>query len=114
MPRHQEHIEMSTAKLEEILEERYSESIRHFDRIQVGQPFEKPATTHVLEQARRLRAKCLVVWGLQNRLQGASNALQFLTAIPDAQLHIFKDAGLWVPFEVQPQFDSLVLNFPAQ
>jgi pimeloyl-ACP methyl ester carboxylesterase len=99
---------------DEILEERYSESIRHFDRIQNGQSPEKPVTTHILEQARQLRAKCLVVWGLQNRLQVASNALQFLSAIPDAQLHIFKDAGLWVPFEVQPQFDPLVLNFLAE
>lgn len=96
---------------EEILDERYDESMLHFARVQAGQSAEKADTTRVLEQARRVTAKSLVVWGLQNRLQPASNALQFLSAIPDARLHLFKNAGLWLPHDVQREFDSLVLNF---
>ena len=56
----------------------------------------------------------LIVWGTENRVQGFDNALFLLKQIPDAQLHLFKRTGLWVPYERAAEFDRLLVGFLAQ
>lgn len=96
---------------EEILDERLAESERQWTEIQAGKTTSKASPAKILQHAPAVIAKTLVVWGLQNRLQSATNFIDFLQAIPDAEAHIYKDAGLWVPFEKQKEFNNLVMSF---
>jgi 4,5:9,10-diseco-3-hydroxy-5,9,17-trioxoandrosta-1(10),2-diene-4-oate hydrolase len=58
-----------------------------------------------------IRAKTLVLWGRDNRVQGYDNALFMLNRIPDVQLHIYGKTGLWVPWERAREFEREVTTF---
>lgn len=96
---------------EEIVEERFTESMRQWERIQQGEAPPKANASRILAHAPAATAKTLLVWGLQNRLQSATNLIDFLQALPAAEAHIYKDAGLWVPFEKATEFNTLVRDF---
>lgn len=109
------YLELTVAKpqtiSESILESRFVESQRKWEKIQAGEVPSKASAAKLLGHASSVATKTLIVWGLQNRLQAAANLIDFLQAIPSAEAHIYKDAGLWVPFEKQSEFNSLVENF---
>lgn len=96
---------------EEIVDERYVAAEEQWGKIQAGAPSQKAAPTRFLSYARQVETKTLLVRGEQNRVQSSVNAEQFLHALPNASLHIFKDAGLWLPYEKLEEFDSLVRGF---
>lgn len=94
-----------------IVSERFLESERQWKKIQQGETPPKARPAKILEYASSVSAKTLLVWGLQNRLQSATNLIDFLQAIPSSEAHIYRDAGLWVPFEKAAEFNTLVKDF---
>ena len=97
---------------EEILDERYNESVRRLGldgQQSIGAT--APGRENVLAYLPKVAAETLVVWGRGNRLQGVEGAFQFLSGLPRAEAHIYDDAGLWVPFEKKDHFEHLVTGF---
>lgn len=71
----------------------------------------RPVTEEVWRDVDRIRARTLVVWGRDNRVQGYDNALFLLNRIPDVQVHLYGRTGLWVPFERTDEFNALLVGF---
>lgn len=71
----------------------------------------RPVTEEVWRDVDRIRARTLVVWGRDNRVQGYDNALFLLSRIPDVQVHLYGRTGLWVPFERTDEFNALLVGF---
>lgn len=99
---------------EELVEERYLASIQ--PELSATAPegrgeHHRPQVEEVWREVDRIRARTLVVWGRDNRVQGFDNALFLLNRIPDVQVHLYGRTGLWVPFERTPEFNSLVVSF---
>ena len=55
--------------------------------------------------------RTLILWGRDDRVLSMDNALVFLKAMPNAELHIFPKTGHWVQWERADQFNQLVVNF---
>lgn len=47
----------------------------------------------------------------RNYFQSFENAVFMLSRIQQAQLHVFGECGLWVPYERMTEFNMLVRNF---
>lgn len=106
----------SAAVTEELVSERYEASIEPEFMMQAPEgrgPANRPVVEQVWRELDRIAAPTLVVWGRDNRVQGYDNALFMLNRIPDVQVHIFGQTGLWVPFERPGQFNRLLLGFLA-
>lgn len=88
-----------------LVEERYEMSIAA-PRTESG-----PGAENMWDMLPRISAPTLLLWGRDNRLQGYDNGLFMLNRIPDAELHVFARTGLWIPWERQKRFESLVLDF---
>jgi 2-hydroxy-6-oxonona-2,4-dienedioate hydrolase/4,5:9,10-diseco-3-hydroxy-5,9,17-trioxoandrosta-1(10),2-diene-4-oate hydrolase len=101
---------------EDLVEERYLASVE--PEFMTGAPEgrgaqNRPVTEQVWRDVDRIRARTLVVWGRDNRVQGYDNALFLLNRIPDVQVHVYGRTGLWVPFERTGEFNALVVGFLA-
>ncbi len=101
---------------EDLVEERYLASVE--PEFMTGAPEgrgaqNRPVTEQVWRDVDRVRARTLVVWGRDNRVQGYDNALFLLNRIPDVQVHVYGRTGLWVPFERTGEFNALVVGFLA-
>ncbi len=99
---------------DDIVQERFDASVeaRFMARAPEGQPRKTPdVVEEVWREVDRIRAKTLVVWGRDNRVQGYDNALFLLNRIPDVEVHIYGRTGLWVPFERRAEFERLLLAF---
>ncbi|TWG02937.1 2-hydroxy-6-oxonona-2,4-dienedioate hydrolase/4,5:9,10-diseco-3-hydroxy-5,9,17-trioxoandrosta-1(10),2-diene-4-oate hydrolase [Streptomyces brevispora] len=99
---------------DELVEERYQESVAGGEERRAGAESAGVPAEPLRQELGRIAVPTLVVWGTENRVQGFDNALFLLKQIPDAQLHLFKRTGLWVPHERASEFTSLVLGFLAE
>ncbi|WP_353952549.1 alpha/beta hydrolase [Knoellia sp. S7-12] len=103
-----------TSITDEIVQERYAASIRPDLRAAApeGRPeHSPPVTEQVWRDVDRIKARTLVVWGRDNRVQGYDNALFLLNRIPNVQVHLYGRTGLWVPFERVSEFNTLLVGF---
>ncbi|MEU3945624.1 alpha/beta hydrolase [Streptomyces sp. NPDC029526] len=98
---------------DELVEERYRESVAGGEERRAAAESAGGPAEPLWQELDRITVPTLIVWGTENRVQGFDNALFLLKRIPDAQLHLFKRTGLWVPHERAPEFDRLVLGFLA-
>lgn len=58
-----------------------------------------------------LKAKLLVVWGMDDRFGALDVGLQMTRIVPDARMHIFTKCGHWAQVEHAGAFNRLVLDF---
>lgn len=61
----------------------------------------------------RVRAKTLVVWGREDRVNPLEIGLQLLRDIPDARLLVFRECGHWAQIEHAAEFNRVALEFLA-
>ena len=97
-----------------LVDERYQASVQPEFMVSPPEgmgPSHRPADEALWRELDRIEAPTLVVWGRDNRMQGYDNALFMLSRIPDVEVHLFGKTGLWVPFERQDRFESLVTGF---
>lgn len=99
----------STLITPELVEERYQASLGGAGESAPGTG--APQNEPVWRDLDRIRARTLVMWGTENRVQGFDNALFMLNRIPDAELHLFSRTGLWVPFERPTEFVNQTRSF---
>ncbi|MGW6292602.1 alpha/beta fold hydrolase [Streptomyces sp. NPDC055058] len=99
---------------DELVEERYRESVAGGEERRAAAESAGGPAEPLWQELDRVTVPTLIVWGTENRVQGFDNALFLLKRIPDAQLHLFKRTGLWVPHERASEFDRLVLGFLAE
>lgn len=98
---------------DELVEERYLESVAGGEERRAGAESAGVPAEPLWKDLAQIKVPTLIVWGTENRVQGFDNALFLLKQIPDAQLHLYKRTGLWVPFERAAEFSRLLLNFLA-
>ena len=98
---------------DELVEERYLESVAGGEERRAGAESAGVPAEPLWKDLGSITVPTLIVWGTENRVQGFDNALFLLKQIPNAQLHLYKKTGLWVPFERAAEFSRLLLNFLA-
>ncbi|MBS4752132.1 alpha/beta fold hydrolase [Nocardioides sp. zg-ZUI104] len=98
---------------DELVEERYAESVAGGEERRAGAESAGVPAEPLWTELGKIAVPTLIVWGTENKVQGYDNALFLLKQIPDAQLHLFKKTGLWVPYERGPQFNRLIAGFLA-
>jgi len=96
---------------DELVEERYAESVAGGEGRRAGAESAGVPAEPLWQQLGEITVPTLILWGTENRVQGYDNALFLLRQIPDAELHLFKRTGLWVPYERGPEFDRQLLAF---
>ncbi|MGE3302010.1 MAG: alpha/beta fold hydrolase [Hyphomonadaceae bacterium] len=98
-----------------LIDERYEASIEpeFMKKAPEGRAGPQPSAEPLWKDLDRIKAKTLVIWGRDNRVQGYDSALFMLARIPDVQVHIFGRAGLWVPWEKAHEFNREVIGFLA-
>jgi 4,5:9,10-diseco-3-hydroxy-5,9,17-trioxoandrosta-1(10),2-diene-4-oate hydrolase len=98
---------------DELIDERYQASIDPAFMVQApeGRPGSSPTVEPLWKDLERIKARTLVVWGRENRVQGYENALFMFNRIPDVQMHIYAGAGLWIPWEKANAFNQEVIGF---
>ncbi|MDP3175637.1 MAG: alpha/beta hydrolase, partial [Phenylobacterium sp.] len=98
---------------DELIEERYQASID--PAFMAGAPEGRPGSVPVVEPVWKdldqIKARTLVIWGRDNRVQGYDNALFMLSRIPEVEVHIYGATGLWVPWERAAAFNREVIGF---
>jgi 2-hydroxy-6-oxonona-2,4-dienedioate hydrolase/4,5:9,10-diseco-3-hydroxy-5,9,17-trioxoandrosta-1(10),2-diene-4-oate hydrolase len=94
-----------TTITDELVEGRYQASLENRAQDSAGVP------ESVWEKLPQIAAPTLVIWGRDNRVLGYDNALFMLNRIPDVEVHLFGDTGLWVPWERRERFEALVRDF---
>ncbi|MBC9732882.1 alpha/beta fold hydrolase [Nocardioides marmotae] len=96
---------------DELVEERYAESVAGGEGRRAGAESAGVPAEPLWQQLGEIAVPTLILWGTENRVQGFDNALYLLRQIPDAELHLFKRTGLWVPYERGPEFERQLLAF---
>lgn len=98
---------------DDVLRERYEASVdpEFMERAPEGRTPTRHTPEDLWKRLDEIRAQTLIVWGRENRAQSFENSVFMLSRIPRAQLHVFGECGLWVPFEKTDEFNSLVVNF---
>jgi pimeloyl-ACP methyl ester carboxylesterase len=96
---------------DEIFEERYKASVDP----EVVELFGKrqgelPRETLAADLA-KLKAKLLVVWGMDDRFGALDVGLQMTRMVPGAQMHIFSQCGHWAQIEHAAAFNRVVTDF---
>jgi len=101
---------------EELITERYDESIDPAFMAQApeGRPGSIAVAEPLWKDLDQIKASTLVIWGRDNRVQGYDNAIFMLNRIPDVQIHIYGNVGLWVPYEKPAAFNREVIGFLAE
>lgn len=61
----------------------------------------------------RIRAKTLVIWGREDRVNPLEIGLQLLRDIPDSRLLVFRECGHWAQIEHAAEFNRVALEFLA-
>ena len=104
-----------TSITEELIEERYQASVDPAFMATAPEGHDaRPAVLEPLWQdMHRIQSRCLIIWGRDNRVLGYDNALYMLARIPAAELHVYGETGLWVPWEKARQFERQVIGFLA-
>lgn len=98
---------------EEIVNERYEASIdpEFADTAPEGRTSVRHTPEDLWKRLEEIQAETLIVWGRENQAQPFENAIFMFSQIKQAQLHIFGNCGLWVPYERMNEFNDLVINF---
>jgi pimeloyl-ACP methyl ester carboxylesterase len=65
----------------------------------------------VWQDLHKIKAKTLVIWGKENRVQTFDNGLFMLSRIPDVQLHVFGQCSHWSQIEKAKGFNQLLAQF---
>ena len=96
---------------EDVLEERFRastdpETVELFARRQGELPRE-----NLGPDLPNLKAKLLVIWGLDDRFGALDVGVQITRLAPDAQMHIFPKCGHWAQVEHADAFNRLVGDF---
>jgi 4,5:9,10-diseco-3-hydroxy-5,9,17-trioxoandrosta-1(10),2-diene-4-oate hydrolase len=101
---------------DEVVNERYQASIAEdfIKQAPEGRPNVRKATPDLWKRLDLIKAKTLILWGRENRAQNYENAIFMLKMIPNSQVHIFGQCGLWVPYEKAAEFNELVTRFLAK
>jgi len=98
---------------DEVLRERYEASVE--PEFMARAPEGRTPTRHtpgdLWKRLDEIQAQTLIVWGRENRAQSFENGVFMLSRIRHAQLHVFGECGLWVPYEKSAEFNALVVNF---
>lgn len=96
-----------------VVEERYLASVdpEFMEAAAKDRAAGPPVIEPLYQEIHRIKARTLIVWGRENRVQGFDNALYMLARIPDAQLNIYGATGLWVPWERAQRFERDVIAF---
>lgn len=61
----------------------------------------------------QIRARTLIVWGREDRVNPLEIGLLLLREIPDSRLHVFRDCGHWAQLEHPEEFNRIALDFLA-
>lgn len=61
----------------------------------------------------KVKSKTLILWGRDNRVLSYEAGLFMLSQLPDAQINVYSQAGLWVPWEKKNEFNRDVISFLA-
>jgi pimeloyl-ACP methyl ester carboxylesterase len=98
---------------EQVLEERFKastdpETVELFARRQGEIPRE-----NLGPDLPKLKAKLLVIWGLDDRFGALDVGLQITRLVPDGTMHIFSKCGHWAQVEHADAFNRLVIDFFA-
>ena len=97
---------------DEVIQERYDASVQPEFMVQAPEGRgHRPVIEPVWKDLDKIRAKTLVVWGRDNRIQGYDNALFMFNQIPDVEVHLYGKTGLWIPYERPEEFTRLLHAF---
>ena len=98
---------------DDVLHERYEASIEpdFMKKAPEGRTPTRHTPEDLWKRLDEIRAHTLILWGRENRAQSFENSVFMLSRIPHAQLHVFGECGLWVPFEKPEEFNALVAHF---
>jgi len=99
-----------------VLRERYEASIApdFAQQAPEGRTRARHTPTDLWKRLDEITAPTLIVWGRENRAQSFENAVFMLSRIRHAQLHVFGECGLWVPYEKMDEFNRLVTEYLVQ
>lgn len=99
----------------EIINERYQASIAadFIGQAPEGRDKIRHTPADLWKRMDQIKSRTLIVWGRENRIQGFENGIFMLKAIPNSELHIFGQCGLWVPYEKAVEFNELIVRFLA-
>jgi 4,5:9,10-diseco-3-hydroxy-5,9,17-trioxoandrosta-1(10),2-diene-4-oate hydrolase len=98
---------------DDVIEERYQASIdpEFLDNVARGRAGKGSTVRELWKSADQISCRTLIVWGRENRAHSFESGVLLHSLIPDSQLHVFGNCGLWVPFEKQHEFNRLALSF---
>jgi 4,5:9,10-diseco-3-hydroxy-5,9,17-trioxoandrosta-1(10),2-diene-4-oate hydrolase len=102
---------------DELVQERYAsantpEALRGLAAM--GASFYRKETAEqglLWREAHRIRARTLLVWGREDRVNPLDGALVALKLIRKAQLHVFSECGHWAQVEKFAEFNRLAADF---
>lgn len=100
---------------DEILRERYEASVdpEFMARAPEGRGGPGHIPDDLWKRLDEISAQTLILHGRENRIQPFENAVFMLSRIKRAQLHVFGECGLWLPYERMAEFNALVTRFLA-
>jgi pimeloyl-ACP methyl ester carboxylesterase len=96
---------------DEVFEERYQASIDPEIVELFGKKQGEIPRENLGPELPRLKAKLLVIWGMDDRFGALDVGLQITRVVPDARMHIFTQCGHWAQVEHAAEFNRLVLDF---
>ncbi|NMH97347.1 alpha/beta fold hydrolase [Pseudonocardia acidicola] len=65
------------------------------------------------EELARIRARTLIIWGREDRVNPLEIGLQLLRDIPGSRLLVFRECGHWAQIEHAAEFNRVALEFLA-
>ncbi|HLQ35655.1 MAG TPA: alpha/beta fold hydrolase [Chloroflexota bacterium] len=65
------------------------------------------------DEFRRIKAKTLIIWGREDRVNPLEIGLLLLRDLPDSRLLVFKNCGHWAQVEHAGEFNRVALGFLA-
>ena len=111
------YLEMTVSNRElitdDLIAERYEASIDPAFMAQApeGRPGSIAPAEPLWKDLDQIKARTLVLWGRDNRVQGFDNAIFMLNRIPDVQVNLYGKVGLWIPYEKPAAFHRDVIGF---
>ncbi len=97
---------------EELVEERYAESIVPEFMVQApeGRPGIRQTPEPIWQEIHKIPNKTMIVYGRENR-DSWDSALFMIARLPNAELHVFSQCGFWVQYEKANEFNELAKTF---
>ena len=96
---------------DDVLEERYQSSIDP-EVLDLHANRQKPLPKQdLLFELSKIKAKTLLIWGLDDRFGALDVGLTMLRYIQGAQMHVFSNCGHWAQVEHADEFNRLTTDF---